>query len=223
MSIDTIHIANQYPQQGDTLLTKIINLPQQINVNVDAPQLPDSIGATTYMSVKDSTFVDSVYSALRDSMQVFHKSLIQMADAVDSLSAHVTQIFDNGIGYPDSVQIWAMPIFIALIAMAMPLLIQHVNGLDGKYSATKISDTFKRSFEYCFFWCMFVVTLILFIIWVIIFMSHPGKHLTLEIILVSSASLFLLSVVILIIKLLIFSSPEKLEWLCEELLKCGKK
>ncbi|MCQ2076934.1 MAG: hypothetical protein MJZ20_07895 [Bacteroidaceae bacterium] len=222
MLLDTIHIANQYPQQGDTLLSKIVNLPQQINVSVDAPELPDSIGATTFMSAKDSTFVDSIYSALNDSIIGLHSSLTQLSDTVDSVNRLLFNISEKGIGYPDSIQIWAMPIFIALFAMAVPLLIQHVNGLDGKYSATTISDAFKSDWVYLLFWITFAVTLVLFGIWVILFIGHPGTHSTMEKTLVTSAFLFLFAVVLMIIKLLIYSSPEKLKWFSKEMFKWWK-
>lgn len=158
MSFDTIHIANQFAQHGDTVLTKMVNLPEtQVNVNVSAPDV-DSV--TTFMSASDSSFVDSVYSALSDSIDSISVQVDTISAHIDSISSQIERIIDNGVGYPDWVAIIAIPIIIAVFSVVLPLLYSFITRLDEQYGSAVMATYMKGSIAFKSFIFWLIVALI---------------------------------------------------------------
>lgn len=66
----------------------------------------------------------------------------------------IKEIYDYGIGYDDSISVIAVPLIVALFAFAFPLLFQVVTHIESKYASEKISEMFRRTKTYRWFWRM---------------------------------------------------------------------
>lgn len=118
MNADSVYIVNRFAQQG-TLKVQMTNLPDTVNVAVTN---------------------DSIYSNI-----IMH---------VDSLNANLARFTNSSLDVNTLnpsfgiVVHWGLPLIIALIAMAAPLLLTNISGLDQKYHSTRILDVFKRTWQY---------------------------------------------------------------------------
>ena len=108
MNADSVYIVNRFAQQG-TLKVQMTNVPDTVNVAVTN---------------------DSIFSNI-----IMH---------VDSLNANLARFTNSSLDVNTSnssfeiVVHWGLPLIIALIAMAAPLLLTNISGLDQKYHATRI-------------------------------------------------------------------------------------
>lgn len=118
MSVDTTYIINQFARQK-TLQVQMTNMPDTVNVAVTN---------------------DSIYSRIIMHIDSLNAQLAQHANpALDN------DITDTTFGI---LSLWGLPLIIALIAMAAPLLLTNINGLDQKYHSTRILDVFKHTCSY---------------------------------------------------------------------------
>lgn len=130
MSVDTTYIINQFARQK-TLQVQMTNMPDTVNVSVT--------NSDVYM--EPLSHIDSVTTHI-------DRLSNQITQAISALSA-------PGDTTPNTtyelLTRWAIPLLIALIAMAAPLLLHNINGLDTKYHSTRIIDIFKKSITFCIF------------------------------------------------------------------------
>lgn len=118
MNADSVYIVNRFAQQG-TLKVQMTNVPDTMNVSVtNADIYTESI-----------SHIDSVVSTIAEAIS---------ASPVEN----VPQPTDNPITG------WAISLIIALMAMAVPLLVNNMNGLDSKYHATRILKLFQHTITY---------------------------------------------------------------------------
>lgn len=180
MSVDTTYIINQFARQK-TLQVQMTNVPDTINVSVT--------NSDVYM--EPLSHIDSVTAHI-DSLST------QIVQAISALSAPVETIPNTTY---ELLTRWAIPLLIALIAMAAPLLLHNINGLDTKYHSTRIIDIFKKSITFCIFkYSIIIVALAI----VIKFCSWTFKWSSIAMLCVSFA--FLCVIVALCILIMIFYS-----------------
>ncbi len=170
MTSDSVHVVDQLVQQGDTLLTRIVNLPQQINVNVEATQIPDTISTTAFLSGKDSLFFESAYSALRDTLGLLQTSMAHMSAKIECINDAVTNIKSLGVGYSDWITIIAIPMIIAIFSFVLPLLYTFITRLDEQYGSAVMATYMKGSVAYKSFMFWLFVALVSIVVFA--FNSH---------------------------------------------------
>lgn len=73
------------------------------------------------------------------------------------------------INYPDIVKEAMIPMIIAILAIALPLLIQTISRIEDKYNSTKLIVAFKKETIYKSFWIILFLSIISFICWVLQF------------------------------------------------------
>ena len=118
MNIDSTDIINKLVQHKDSQI--------QITQMFDTTNLSSScLSADVYIG----SHIDSL--AIRIDNQSACIQSILSASATNTIYEILT--------------IWSIPLIISLIAMAAPLLIQHINELDSKYNSTRIVDIFQTS------------------------------------------------------------------------------
>ncbi len=71
------------------------------------------------------------------------------------------------INYPDVVRVAMMPMIIAILAIALPLLIQTISRIEDKYNSTKLIVVFKKEPIYKSFWIILFISIFSFICWVL--------------------------------------------------------
>ncbi|MCK9331434.1 MAG: hypothetical protein M0Q94_16310 [Candidatus Cloacimonetes bacterium] len=71
------------------------------------------------------------------------------------------------INYPDIVRVAMIPMIIAILAIALPLLIQTISRIEDKYNSTKLIVVFKKEFIYKSFWIILFLSILSFICWVL--------------------------------------------------------
>lgn len=133
MLLDAVHITNKFAQHGDTLITSVTNMPEQIDVRVT--DFPESISLA-----KD-------VSALRDS--------------IDSISTHITDIFNQGVGFTDDIQIFVIPALVSVFAFVIPFIFQVTSQIDEKYESRDFRTMFFCDWKFIIFGVLLLVNLIL--------------------------------------------------------------
>jgi len=180
MSVDTTYIINQFARQK-TLQVHMTNVPDTINVSVT--------NSDVYM--EPLSHIDSVTAHI-------DRLSNQITQAISALSA-------PGDTTPNTtyelLTRWAIPLLIALIAMAAPLLLHNINGLDTKYHSTRIIDIFKNSITFCVFKYSIVLVAIAI---VIKFCTWTAKWSSIVMLYISCA--FLCVIVALCVLIMIFYS-----------------
>lgn len=180
MSVDTTYIINQFARQK-TLQVHMTNVPDTINVSVT--------NSDVYM--EPLSHIDSVTAHI-------DRLSNQITQAISALSA-------PGDTTPNTtyelLTRWAIPLLIALIAMAAPLLLHNINGLDTKYHSTRIIDIFKNSITFCVFKYSIVLVAIAI---VIKFCTWTEKWSS--IVMLSVSCVFLWVIVALCVLIMIFYS-----------------
>ncbi|MDP3451798.1 MAG: hypothetical protein Q8R90_02480, partial [Bacteroidales bacterium] len=71
------------------------------------------------------------------------------------------------INYPDIVRVAMIPMIIAILAIALPLLIQTISRIEDKYNSTKLIVVFKKEPIYKIFWIILFLSVLSFICWVL--------------------------------------------------------
>jgi len=128
MNADSVYIVNRFAQQG-TLKVQMTNVPDTNIVSVT--------NADIY--TEPISHIDSVVS--------------KIAEVIS------TSPVENGLPATDNpITDWAMSLIIALMAMAVPLLVNNMNGLDSKYHATRILKLFQHTITYYFAMIVIVLT-----------------------------------------------------------------
>lgn len=118
MNADSVYIVNRFAQQG-TLKVQMTNVPDTNIVSVT--------NADIY--TEPISHIDSVVS--------------KIAEVIS------TSPVENGPPATDNpITGWAMSLIIALMSMAVPLLVNNMNGLDSKYHATRILKLFQHTITY---------------------------------------------------------------------------
>lgn len=121
--LEAVHITNKFAQHGDTLITSVTNMPEQMDVRVT--NLPDSIG-------------------LANNLSAFHN----MIDTIDSVVQHISH---SGAGYPDWATDIVFPLVIAMFALIFPILISVISRLDERYKSSIYANIIRYSWQYvCF-------------------------------------------------------------------------
>lgn len=69
--------------------------------------------------------------------------------------------------YPDLVGIATMPMIIAILAIALPLLIQTIGRIDDKFNSTKLIVVFKKESIFISFWMILIVSILSYIFWIL--------------------------------------------------------
>jgi len=69
------------------------------------------------------------------------------------------------INYPDIVRVAMIPMIIAILAIALPLLIQTISRIEDKYNSTKLIVVFKKESIYKSFWIILFLSILSFICW----------------------------------------------------------
>ena len=74
---------------------------------------------------------------------------------------------DLNINYPDIVRVAMIPMIIAILAIALPMLIQTISRIEDKYNSTKLIVAFKKEPIYRTFWIVLFCAILSFICWVL--------------------------------------------------------
>ncbi|SMO94589.1 hypothetical protein SAMN06265379_1241 [Saccharicrinis carchari] len=77
---------------------------------------------------------------------------------------YITKFYIN---YPDIVRVAMIPMIIAILAIALPLLIQTISRIEDKYNSTKLIVVFKKESIYKSFWIILFLSILSFICWVL--------------------------------------------------------
>lgn len=81
---------------------------------------------------------------------------------------NIIEHIDNlNTNYPDIVRVAMIPMIIAILAIALPLLIQTISRIEDKYNSTKLIVVFKKEFIYKSFWIILFLSIFSFICWVL--------------------------------------------------------
>lgn len=121
--LEAVHITNKFAQHGDTLITSVTNMPEQIDVQVT--NLPDSMG-------------------LANDLSAFHNII----DTIESVVQHISH---SGAGYPDWATDIVFPLVIAIFALIFPILVSVIARLDERYKASIYTTIVKVSWQYMSF------------------------------------------------------------------------
>lgn len=130
MSVDTTYIINQFARQK-TLQVQMTNVPDTVNVSV----------ANSDVYMDPISHIDSVVTHI-DSITA------QITQTISALAA-LTKTPTPTVSEP--LTSIAIPLLVALIAMAAPLLLHNINGLDTKYHSTRVINLLKSSIVYKLF------------------------------------------------------------------------
>lgn len=133
MLLEAVHITNKFAQHGDTLITSVTNMPEQLDVRVT--DFPESISLA-----KD-------VSALRDSV------CQALSDSIHHLDSIVNHISTYGTDMPSEIKSFVIPFTIGLLAFAVPLIFNMRLKLQERYKINDISillddEFFYKSFVY---------------------------------------------------------------------------
>lgn len=133
MLLDAVHITNKFAQHGDTLITRVTNMPEQMDVRVT--DFPESINLA-----KD-------VAALRDSV------CQALSDSIHHLDSIVSHISTYGTDMPSEIKSFVIPFTIGLLAFAVPLIFNMRLKLQERYKINDINfllddEFFYKSFIY---------------------------------------------------------------------------
>lgn len=171
MLLDAVHITNKFAQHGDTLITSVTNMPEQMDVRVT--DFPESINLA-----KD-------VAALRDSV------CQALSDSIHHLDSIVNHISTYGTDMPTEIKSFVIPLLIAVFTIAFPLIFNAHLRLREKYSSHDIGDLLEGSLEYKLFIRISIITFSAFVIYCIFSSTVPTWHKYLYNHYVTAAILFL--------------------------------
>lgn len=133
MFLDAVHITNKFAQHGDTLITSVTNMPEQMDVRVT--DFPESINLA-----KD-------VAALRDSV------CQALSDSIHHLDSIVSHISSYGTDMPTEIKSFVIPFVIGILAFVIPLICNMRLKLQERYKINDIRLIWDQSGEYFYFMC----------------------------------------------------------------------
>lgn len=69
--------------------------------------------------------------------------------------------------YPDIIGTASIPMIIAILAIAIPLLIQTIGRIDDKFNSTNLVTTFRNEAIYIAFWRILIISIITYILYIL--------------------------------------------------------
>ena len=113
----------------------------------------DSLRMTTEQGFENLQVQASSLNSISESITILAQGQSAQQAQVDTLTAKLSEIAENGIGYSDAISHIALPLIIALFAFAFTYLFSVITRINEKYGSEHISRMFKNCMSYrCYMW-----------------------------------------------------------------------
>lgn len=113
----------------------------------------DSLRLTTEQGFETLQVQASSLNSISGSITILAQGQSVQQAQVDTLTAKLSEIAENGIGYSGAISYIAFPLIIALFAFAFTYLFSVITRINEKYGSEHISRMFKSCMPYrCYMW-----------------------------------------------------------------------